>query len=82
MCLAVPMKVIELLPEGRARVERAGLEAIVDVSLVGNPRIGDYLIIHAGYAIGVLDEDEARETLNLLEEMAAYADKEPQSAER
>jgi hydrogenase expression/formation protein HypC len=63
------MKVVELLPEGRARVERGGLEAIVDVSLVESPRLGDYLIIHAGYAIQVLDLEEAQERLRLFDEL-------------
>jgi hydrogenase expression/formation protein HypC len=70
MCLAVPMRVVELLPEGRARVEREGLEAVVDVSLVEDPRVGDYLIIHAGYAIQALDLEEAEERLRLFEEVA------------
>jgi hydrogenase expression/formation protein HypC len=69
MCLAIPMKVVELLPEGRARVEREGLETVVDVSLVEGPQVGDYLIIHAGYAIQALDQEEAVERLRLFDEM-------------
>jgi hydrogenase expression/formation protein HypC len=69
MCLAVPMKVMELLPEGQARVEREGLEAVVDVSLIDGPRVGDYLIIHAGYAIQALDLEEAEERLRLFDEV-------------
>jgi hydrogenase expression/formation protein HypC len=63
------MRVVELLPEGRARVEREGLEAVVDVSLVDSPEVGDYLIIHAGYAIQALDLEEAEERLRLFEEL-------------
>ena len=70
MCLAVPMKIIELLPDAKARVERDGLEAVVDVSLVEAPKAGDYLIIHAGYAIQVLDLEEAEERLRLFAELA------------
>jgi hydrogenase expression/formation protein HypC len=70
MCLAVPMKVIELLPEEKARVEREGLEAVVDVSLIEQPRVGDYLIIHAGYAIQALDLEDAEERLRLFAEIA------------
>ena len=69
MCLAVPMQLMELLPEHRARVQREGLEAVVDVSLVENLQVGDYLIIHAGYAIQVLDREEAEERLRLFEEL-------------
>jgi hydrogenase expression/formation protein HypC len=64
------MKVIELLPGEKARVEREGLEAVVDVSLVEQARVGDYLIIHAGYAIQALDLEEAEERLRLFAEMA------------
>jgi hydrogenase expression/formation protein HypC len=78
MCLAVPMRVIELLPEGRAQVEREGLEAVVDISLVENIRVGDYLIIHAGYAIQALDLEEAEERLRLFEEAAGAGTPDPE----
>ncbi len=68
MCLAIPMRLERLLPEGKALVQQDGLEAVVDVSLVLNPQPGDYLIIHAGYAIETLDPAEAGERLKLLEE--------------
>jgi hydrogenase expression/formation protein HypC len=64
------MRVIELLPDDKARVERDGLEALVDVSLVEAPKAGDYLIIHAGYALQVLDLEEAEERLRLFAELA------------
>ncbi len=78
MCLAIPMKVIELLPDAKARVERDGLEAVVDVSLVEPPKAGDYLIIHAGYAIQVLDLEEAEERLRLFAELAEKEGPEPE----
>ena len=81
MCLAIPVFVQEI--EGsEAIVEIGGVKRKIGLALTPEAKAGQYVLIHAGYAIGVLDEDEARETLNLLEEMAAYADKEPQSAER
>jgi hydrogenase expression/formation protein HypC len=68
MCLAIPMRVERLLPEGKALVRQDGLETIVDISLVENVRTGDHLIIHAGYAIEILNSAEAEERLRLLDE--------------
>jgi hydrogenase expression/formation protein HypC len=62
------MRLERLLPEGKALVRQDGLETVVDVSLVQNPQPGDYLIIHAGYAIEMLDPAEAGERLKLLEQ--------------
>jgi hydrogenase expression/formation protein HypC len=79
MCLAIPMRVERLLPEGKALVRQDGLETVVDVSLVENARPGDHLIIHAGYAIEILDAAEAAERLKLLDEAGAR-EKRPDSA--
>jgi hydrogenase expression/formation protein HypC len=62
------MRLERLLPGGKALVRQDGLETVVDVSLVQDPQPGDYLIIHAGYAIETLDAVEAGERLKLLEE--------------
>ena len=81
MCLAIPVQIQEI--EGPAAVvEIGGVKRKVSLALTPEATIGQYVLIHAGYAIGVLDEDEARETLKLLEEMAAFTDKETQTAER
>jgi hydrogenase expression/formation protein HypC len=69
MCLAVPMKIAEIRENGSALVSRDGLEAEVDLALVENPRVGDYVIVHAGYAIEVLDLQEAQERLELFRAM-------------
>ena len=66
MCLAVPMKIVEILAEGKALVKQDDLETEVDLTLIQNPRIGDYVIIHAGYAIDLLDLEEAEERLKLF----------------
>ena len=71
MCLAVPAKVIEL--DGKkAMVDFGGVRREVDVSLV-EAGIGDYVIVHAGFAIQIMDEKQAQETLDawrqLFEEM-------------
>ncbi len=70
MCLAVPMEIVSLQPEGRALVRQEGLEIEVDVSLLENPRVGDYAIVHAGFAIETVDPGEAEERLRLFDELA------------
>ena len=70
MCLAVPMKIISV--EGdTARVTLEGLEKEIDVRFLQNPRPGDYVIVHAGFAIDKLDEEEAQKTLDLFQEIEA-----------
>ncbi len=68
MCLAIPAKVISLDAD-KARVDFGeGVLREVNISLV-SARIGDYVLVHAGYAIQVLDEKEALETLRLWNEI-------------
>lgn len=72
MCLAVPMRLIEIADQGDTGVcELEGARLEVNTSLVDNPRPGEYLIVHAGFAIEKLDEAEADERLQLFSEMAA-----------
>lgn len=66
MCLAMPVQVTELLPGQRARVSVDGVSREVSVALVEDLAVGDFVILHVGYAIGKLDEDEARRTLALI----------------
>lgn len=69
MCLAVPMRVLARRGE-LATVELDGVEREVSLQLQPEAEVGDFVLVHAGYAIGTLDEEEARETLALLAEMA------------
>lgn len=65
MCLAVPVKIVEI--EGtRATVDFAGNRRSASLMLVPEARVGDYVLLHAGFAITVLEEAEARESLRLL----------------
>lgn len=68
MCLAIPMKVVEVKGE-EATVEIGSVKKRVIINLVEDVKVGDYLIIHAGFAIQKLDEKEAIETLKLWKEM-------------
>ncbi|MBM3251839.1 MAG: HypC/HybG/HupF family hydrogenase formation chaperone [Candidatus Omnitrophica bacterium] len=65
MCLAVPMKVEEIRQD-MALVSIASVKRRVNVQLIPNLKIGDYIIVHAGFGIQKLDEKEARKTLKLF----------------
>ncbi len=68
MCLAVPAKIIEL-DNQMATVEVGGLTREASTVLLPDAGIGDYVLIHAGFAISVVDEGAARETIRLFDEM-------------
>ena len=70
MCLAIPARVIELLPDEMARVSLDGVVVTASVALVEDVAIGDYVVLHVGYALAKIDEDEASRTLALLREAA------------
>jgi hydrogenase expression/formation protein HypC len=83
MCLAIPGRVVQFADEANrlATVEVAGVRRIVNVSLLDEKHecgvaIGDWVLIHVGFAISRVDEDEARATLRLLEEMGASYEEE------
>jgi hydrogenase expression/formation protein HypC len=68
MCLAIPMKVIEV-NDNKGIVETGGIQKTVDFSLLGSVPSGSYVIVHAGFAIQSMNIDEARKTLALFDEM-------------
>lgn len=68
MCVGVPMKLVEVRGEV-GLVEEAGVRREVGLALLEAPAVGQYVIVHAGYAIELLDPDEAEETLALLREV-------------
>lgn len=74
MCLAVPARVVELLPDEMARVELGGVIQQVSLALVDQVGVGDYVIVHVGHALAVIDPDEAAETLRLLAEAGLMPD--------
>ncbi|AWB08634.1 hydrogenase assembly protein HupF (plasmid) [Azospirillum humicireducens] len=70
MCLAVPALVTALLPDDRATVSLGGVTSTCSLELVEDVTVGDYVIVHVGYALSRLDAEEAERTLALLAEVA------------
>lgn len=69
MCLAVPLEILELR-DGQKALVRQGTGALeIDVSLLERPKVGDFVLVHAGFAIEVLDQSEAEKTLDLLDQL-------------
>ena len=71
MCLAIPARIVELLYGDQCRVELGGVRKEISLALTPEARVGDYVIVHVGHAIGRLDTEEAERTLALFAEMAA-----------
>lgn len=69
MCLAIPAK-IESIENGMAVAQMGGIRRSVSLRLTPEASVGDYVLLHTGYAIGVIDPKEAEETLNILRNMA------------
>jgi hydrogenase expression/formation protein HypC len=69
MCLAIPALLVELRPREQAIVNLGGIRKDISVALVPEARVGDYVIVHVGHAIGVLDPEEAERTLALFAEL-------------
>jgi hydrogenase expression/formation protein HypC len=67
MCLAIPAKVVEIAAD-QAIVELGGVRKDVSLALVDGVEIGDYVIVHVGYALTRLDPDEAQKTLEVMAE--------------
>jgi hydrogenase expression/formation protein HypC len=70
MCLAVPARVVECLEGDRALIDLEGVRMDISVELLDDVHPGDYVIVHVGYAIGKLDEQEALATLKAMAAMA------------
>ena len=68
MCLAIPMKLTKITGQ-EGVVELSGTETTISLQLLEHPRVGEYVIVHAGFAISRLSPEEAEETLKLLSEV-------------
>ncbi len=73
MCLAIPMKIVAT--DGfSATVEAEGVSREINLRLLENAQVGDYVLVHAGFAIEKIDEQEAKETLDLMQHIARLQD--------
>jgi len=70
MCLAIPARVVEKSDGDNAVVDLAGVRKDISLALLDGVEVGDYVIVHVGYALSKLDPDEAAQTLALFAEMA------------
>jgi hydrogenase expression/formation protein HypC len=66
MCLAIPVRVVEILPDEMAKVSLDGVVKTVSTALVEDLAVGDYVVLHVGYALAKIDPEEAERTLELL----------------
>ncbi len=76
MCLAIPGKIIEIVDVGNriAKVDVGGVRRNINTAMLdeSEARVGDYVLIHVGFAMSKIDEREAEETLRMLHELGAY----------
>ena len=73
MCLAIPA-LIKSIDGAEAEAEIGGISRRISLQLTPEARVGDYAIVHTGYAISIMDQEEAEETLKILGEMAGMVE--------
>jgi hydrogenase expression/formation protein HypC len=82
MCLAVPAKVLEVRDDNMALVDISGTQREISLMVLdGDAAPGDYVLIHVGYAIEKIDEEEAQRTLAMFEELAMLDEQLPEGEE-
>ena len=77
MCLAIPARIEELTTPGNAIVNLGGVRKEISLALVEDVALGDYVIVHVGYALQKLDEEEALQTLALFAELGSLSEGSP-----
>ena len=73
MCLAIPMKIASLNEDRMATVDVLGVTREISLDLTPQAQVGDYVLVHAGFAIEVVNEQYAQETLDLIKEFPELA---------
>lgn len=71
MCLAIPARIIKI-DDNMGTIDMEGTQREVSLLLLEDARIGDYVIVHAGFAIHKIDEAEAKESLKVLRELVSF----------
>lgn len=74
MCLAIPSQVAEKLPNSMANVDIMGVQRVVSLDLTPEAEVGDWVLVHAGFAIQIIDEETANETIELLKTLPFFDD--------
>ena len=74
MCLAIPAKITEMKDDGLATVDILGVTRDIALDLTPQAKAGDYVLVHAGFAIEVVDEQFALETIELVKQFPELAD--------
>jgi hydrogenase expression/formation protein HypC len=77
MCLAIPAKVVQLLDGDNGLVDVGGVQKEVSLALVEDVAVGDFVIIHVGYALNKIDPEEAEKTLALFRELGEEQNSSP-----
>lgn len=70
MCLAIPAKIVEMTEGDNAIVSLEGVKKEISLALVADAKIGDYVLVHVGYALNTISPEEAEETLKIMAEMS------------
>ena len=77
MCLSIPSKIVEILPNNYAIVDTMGVKRKVSLDLMPEPvEIGDYVLIHVGYAMTKMSEEDALESIKVYEEIIKHIEEE------
>jgi hydrogenase expression/formation protein HypC len=79
MCLAIPGKILDAVERGASRIAKVqfgGVTREVYLDFVPEAEVGDYVLVHVGFAVSRMDEEEARRTYELLEQMGAAVEEE------
>ena len=72
MCLAIPAKVVYIDEDGFAKVDIIGTETKISTELTPDVKVGDFVLVHAGFSIEVIDENNAKQTLEIIEEIPDF----------
>ena len=74
MCLAIPSKITHIDENGMATIDVDGVQRKTSLLLIEDPQVGDYVIVHAGFAISKLDAEYAEETIRMMREVFSVED--------
>jgi len=72
MCLGVPAKILQFLDNGLARVDVHGNQTDISIKLTPEVELGQFVLVHAGFAMEIIDEQVAEETISYMEELGWY----------